>query len=294
MTSPGDEPEPLVAATRASASSTDAEMPVPSEPTDSNSQSDNFPVAQGSPVSVLRGQDGFREPPDDFVAAARLAPDHWLSVIDRHWSGAEGDIPPAWAILGRWRSDQQGEIVEWEVNPDYRPSPDAYGWNAPVSPADAAARIVATGYDREALLAFAMADAEVAVCIDGTSGLALSEAPDGTPAVAVFSLSPGLNEDEVPPHVLMSVADLLNRLPEGTEVLFLSSSAPVAQLVTRAALQAATNVLDTVAKTGGEESNPLAPAKRVAELDDLRRVEESRDPGAAPEPHAGPEEWVMD
>ncbi|GHH96297.1 type VII secretion system-associated protein [Streptomyces capillispiralis] len=245
-------------------------------------------AAQGGPTSVLKGEEGFREPPEDFVAAARLAPDHWLSVIDRHWSGADGEIPPAWAVLGRWRSDLRGEIVEWEVNPDYRPSPDAYGWEPPVSQADAAARIVATGYDREELLALALADTEVAVCVDGAGEPALSEAPDGTPAVAVFSPSPRLAQDELPPHEVMPVTDLLDRLPDGSEVLFLSSSAPVAQLVTEDALRAAAAVVERAAGESDEEWVPSAPGLRPAGLDDLRRLEESLGRDAAVGPAAGP------
>ena len=64
--------------------------------------------------------------PDDIREAARLAPDHWLGVVDPMWYG-EGK-PPEWAMTGRWRSGLDGEIVEWEDNPDYRPSPRALGW----------------------------------------------------------------------------------------------------------------------------------------------------------------------
>lgn len=232
------------------------------------------PAAQGGPSSVLRGEEGFREPPEDFVTAARLAPDHWLSVVDRHWDGADGDIPPAWAVLGRWRSDPQGEIVEWEVNPEYRPSPDAYGWGEPTGPADAAARIVATGYDHEELLALVLADAEVAVCVDGSGAPAVTEAPDGTPAVPVFSPSPRLAADGLPPHEVMPVTDLLDRLPDGSEVLFLSSSAPVAQLLTGQALRAAVADLDRAAARE-EARAPSAPAPRPAGPEDLRRLERS-------------------
>ncbi|MEK8171950.1 hypothetical protein NKH77_29005 [Streptomyces sp. M19] len=50
-------------------------------------------------------------------------------MTDRHWIGdTDDEPPPVWAVLGRWRSDAHGEIVEWEENPDYRPSPAALGW----------------------------------------------------------------------------------------------------------------------------------------------------------------------
>ncbi|WP_435241982.1 type VII secretion system-associated protein [Streptomyces cucumeris] len=139
---------------------------------------------QGGRSAVLKGEPGFREPPEDFAAAAQVAPRHWLSVIDRHWEGEEGEPPPPWVILGRWRSEEHGEIVEWEENTEYRPSPDAYGWAGPVSPADAAVRLVATGYGSQELFALVLADAEVAVCIDDDGEPTVTEAPDGSSACA--------------------------------------------------------------------------------------------------------------
>ena len=100
--------------------------------------------------------------------------------------------------------------MEWEENADYRPSPDAYGWALPVSPVDAAVQLVATGYASEELFALMLADAEVAVCVDENGGLAVTDAPDGTAAVPVFSTSPELEEDKLPPHEVMSVPDLLD------------------------------------------------------------------------------------
>ncbi|MFH9617331.1 type VII secretion system-associated protein [Streptomyces pratensis] len=215
---------------------------------------------QGGPSAVLKGQPGFREPPEDYIRAAKVASDHWLSVIDRHWSGDEGEPPPSWASLGRWRSDENGEIVEWEPNAEYRPSPDAHGWATPVSPVDAAAQLVATGYASEDLFALMLADAEVAVCVDGEGGLAVTDAEDGTEAVPVFSASPELEQDRLPPHEVMFVPDLLDRLPEGKEVLFLSSSAPVGQLVTASALRAGKAELEMYAAEGDLDEWPPEPA----------------------------------
>ncbi|MFH9679777.1 type VII secretion system-associated protein [Streptomyces globisporus] len=212
---------------------------------------------QGGPSAVLRGRPGFREPPEDYVEAAKAAPDHWLSVIDRHWTGDADEPTPPWAILGRWRSDTEGDIVEWEENTEYRPSPDAHGWAPPVSPVDAAVQLVATGYASEDLFALMVADAEVAVCLDEVGGLAVTDAQDGTQAVPVFPASPTLDQDRLPPHEMMLVPDLLDRLPEGKEVLVLSSSAPVGQLVTASALLAAQAELEEFARL--EEADAWPP-----------------------------------
>jgi hypothetical protein len=279
---PGEEPQaaPVIPTASGPAPASD---PTPDPAPGAEPTAQDGP-AQGGPTAVLRGEKGFREPPEDFVTAARLAPDHWLSVVDRHWDGADGDVPPAWAVLGRWRSDPRGEIVEWEENPEYRPSPDAYGWGEPTGPADEAARIVATGYDHEELLALVLADTEVAVCVDGSGAPAVTEAPDGTSAVPVFSPSPRLEADALPPHEVMPVTDLLGRLPDGSEVLFLSSSAPVAQLVTGEALRAAVSALDRAAE-GEEDGAPAAP--RPAGPEDLRRLERSSAAAAGAAPGAG-------
>ncbi|GAA4949479.1 hypothetical protein GCM10023238_14770 [Streptomyces heliomycini] len=68
-------------------------------------------------------------PPDDIVEAARLAPEHWISMIDPGWDG-EG-VPPDRVVVGRWRTGTTGEIEEWEDNEAYRPSPEALGWPEP-------------------------------------------------------------------------------------------------------------------------------------------------------------------
>lgn len=252
---------------------------------------------QGGPNAVLRGEPGFREPPEDYIAAARVAPNHWLSIIDRHWHGAEGEPSPSWASLGRWRSDENGEIVEWEENTEYRPSPDAYGWARPVSPADAAVQLVATGYGSEELFALVLADAEVAVCVEEGGELAVTDAPDGTHAVPVFSHSPELEEDKLPAHEIMTMPDLLDRLPEGREVLFLSSSAPVAQLVAPSALRAGIADLERYEAEAAEEwpepdlsaewPAPQPPAGGfppfTGDLPDISSIEEPPGPIAAAE-----------
>src|SRR5689334_19769054 len=55
--------------------------------------------------------------PDSIREAGRLAPDHWLGMVDPTWTG-EGE-PPSWALVGEWRSSPEGEIVEWRDNEEY-------------------------------------------------------------------------------------------------------------------------------------------------------------------------------
>ncbi|OON76207.1 type VII secretion system-associated protein [Streptomyces tsukubensis] len=190
-----------------------------------------------APVLVRPGEPGFPPPPEGMVEAAKLAPDHWLNVVDQAWRSPEGEEPPSWAMLGRWRSDETGEIVEWEWNPDYRPSPERMGWNDPVGPADAACQLAATGYGPEDDVARALVGAEIAVCLDDEGKPSVTETPDGVSAVAVFANAPDLDADQLPPHEMMRVRDLLEKLRAEEEVLFLSSSAPVALLIEKSALR---------------------------------------------------------
>ncbi|WP_328565026.1 type VII secretion system-associated protein [Streptomyces coelicoflavus] len=233
MTSPAQPP----ADETASAPRTPLEETPPSGPDGSPAPDEWLPV-------VLRGQAGFREPPPQFVTAARLAPDHWLTLVDRHWDDADdGVAPPHWALLGRWRSDEHGEIVGWERNPRYRPSPDAHGWGPSDGIADEAARLVATGYDPGPLLVFSLLEEDIAVCLDEQRDPDVIETADGTKAVPVFTV-PSDQEVEVPPYAVMGVLDLLDRLPEERDIVFLSSSAPVYQLVRTSSLRAAADVME--------------------------------------------------
>ncbi|MGW5370306.1 type VII secretion system-associated protein [Streptomyces sp. NPDC004009] len=134
------------------------------------------------PRTVAWGGPDLPAPPEDIVAAARTAPDHWLSVTGWHWPGEpdEGPVPP-WAVLDRWRTDRHGEIVEWEANPDCRPSPAALGWGPPVSGADAAVHLAATGYGPDEDVAEALAEpGSVAVCVERiVAAVALADDPVG-------------------------------------------------------------------------------------------------------------------
>lgn len=218
-----------------------------------------LPIRSPPQLLVRRGEAGFPEPPGDIVEAAKVAPDHWLNVVDQHWKPEDGQAPPMWARLGRWRSNEHGEIVEWEHNPEYRPSPERLGWPKPDSEVDAAVQRAATGYGPEIAVAEALAGTEVAVCVDEDGQPARSEAPNGTVAVAVFTPGAELPEgQETPAHEVMHLNRLLDQLGDGEEVLFLSSTAPVAQLVAPAELR---GVAQRKQSTVTETEEGVGPAR---------------------------------
>ncbi|MGW4020329.1 type VII secretion system-associated protein [Streptomyces sp. NPDC005009] len=188
--------------------------------------------------------------PDDIREAGRLAPDHWLGVVDPMWSG-EGK-PPEWAMTGRWRSGLDGEIVEWEDNPEYRPSPRALGWPEPEDEVDRAVQLASTGYGPGEAVPAALAGREVAVLTAPDGGPLSATAPDGTPVVPVFTSSVFLHTAGRFAFELVGVDDLVTRVPEG-HALYLNPSAAVGMLLDLGAVR------DAV-QDGAEERPPAAAA----------------------------------
>ncbi|MEU0950579.1 type VII secretion system-associated protein [Streptomyces canus] len=174
------------------------------------------------------------EVPDDVREAARLVPDHWLGVVDPMWDDAQD--PPAWAIVGQWRSDRDGEVVEWTDNPDYRPSPAMLGWGDPADVLDAAVQLAATGYGPAEDVTRVLAAAEVAVLVDAGDEPVTAAAPDGTAVVPVFSSEPHLTRMGALRHRVVAAAELVEGIPEGHR-LYLNPAGPVGFVVDTAVLR---------------------------------------------------------
>jgi hypothetical protein len=176
--------------------------------------------------------------PDSIREAARLAPDHWLGMVDPAWSGE--DAPPSWAVVGQWRSSPEGEIVEWRDNEEYRPSPSALGWPEPIDEVDAAAQLAATGYGPGDAVTEALAALpEAAVFVTPEGDPLPATAPDGTTRVIPVFTSPAyLHAAGRLAYELIGVRSLVDRLP-ADHVLYLNPSAPVSMTVDTAMLREA-------------------------------------------------------
>lgn len=172
-------------------------------------------------------------PPDDIVEAARLAPDHWISMIDPGWDG-EG-VPPDRVVVGRWRTGATGEIEEWEDNEAYRPSPEALGWPEPTDDVDAALQLAVTGYGpvEDALRALATAEVAVLTLPDGAPVTAAVE--DGRPVVPVFTALPHRNAVGGFAFERVTVPALLDRLPPG-HALYVNPAGPAGTVLEPAPL----------------------------------------------------------
>ncbi|MFD7917694.1 type VII secretion system-associated protein [Streptomyces sp. NPDC059740] len=220
-------------------------------------------TAAGEAAEEIEGATENMPPvPDSIREAAKLAPDHWLGMVDPTWSG-EG-APPAWAVVGQWRSGQDGEIAEWRDNEDYRPSPTALGWPEPADAADAAVQLAATGYGPGEDVTSALASLpELAVFVTADGDPLVAAAPDGeTPVVPVFTSPVYLHMSGRLAFELMSVAEVLDRLPEG-HLLYLNPSAPVSMTVETEALREALNGGADEEESGSRISVGGVPAEPV-------------------------------
>jgi hypothetical protein len=185
-------------------------------------------------------------PPVQVVEAARMAPDHYIGFYDSTWSG-EGQ-PPDWTSSGQWRTDENGIIVDWEENEDYRPSPRALGWLEPIGAIDAAVQLAATGYGPAEAVLEAFRDAELAVYLEPGGELSISVvSEEGGRAVAVTSAETEHDKEQVGEYEVVAVPELLERIPKDCDLLFLSPSSPVSMVVESADLR------QTLSAEGTEE-----------------------------------------
>ncbi|MFG2115613.1 type VII secretion system-associated protein [Streptomyces sp. NPDC048718] len=160
--------------------------------------------------------------------AARAAPGHWFGMVDPAWRG-EG-APPEWAVVGRYRSDAGGEVVEWLYNDDYRPSPSARGWPEPTDPVDEAIQLAVTGYGAETEVFRLLAGARVAVLPtpDGRTVTTLS--PDGDAVVPVFTSVAQADSSGRFATRTVTVADLVRDLTEDVP-LYVNPAGAVSMIV---------------------------------------------------------------
>ncbi|MGW1758791.1 type VII secretion system-associated protein [Streptomyces mirabilis] len=187
------------------------------------------------------------EAPADVQEAARLAPDHWLGMVDPAWRG-EGP-PPVWALVGEWRSGTNGEIEEWRANEEYRPSPTALGWPEPTDEVDEAVQRASTGYGPVEDVPRLLAAAEVGVLLGPTGGPLAARTPDGHPVIPVFTSADHLRPAGLLASETVPVAELVGRLPEGHR-LYVNPTGAVSMLIETDAL------LDALAATAPEPNSP--------------------------------------
>ncbi|MEU3609911.1 type VII secretion system-associated protein [Streptomyces sp. NPDC035033] len=203
---------------------------------------------------------GLPELPDSLRQAAKLAPDHWIGLVDPQWEG-EG-VPPLWAVTGEWRTDEDGEPVEWRENEEYRPSPAALGLPDPLDPVDRALQRAVTGYGPAEDVPARLAAAQVAVFSDPSGDLLATTTVEGHPVVPVYS-SPAYARAAGPfAFRVLGVPELVDQLPPEHR-LYVNPTAPVSMMM---------------------EPVPLAEA--IAAAADAADEEENEPPETATDPFA--------
>ncbi|MEU7042752.1 type VII secretion system-associated protein [Streptomyces varsoviensis] len=189
--------------------------------------------------------------PEDIREAARTAPDHWFAMTDPAWTGA--GAPPSWAVIGQWRSDARGDLVGWQDNPDYRPSPGMLGWPEPTDDVDAAIQSAATGYGPPEAVARAAATAELAVFTAPGGGPVVACAPDGGPVVPAYTGPAHLERAGALAHQVLPADQLFAMIPDGCD-LYLNPTGPAPMRLTAADFE------EVVAGAGGEAGEETVEA----------------------------------
>lgn len=163
------------------------------------------------------------DPPEDIVKAARLAPDMYFYIPDPSWSG-EG-VPPDWAVIGRWRSGPDGEVLGWQENDAYVPSPEALGWGEPHDPVDRAAQYAVTGYGKVTELMELLEEGVFWVPLDEEGRAVREKGDDGRPLIP-FLTAPRPPKEELP-SVRMALPDLMQTLEDNEGLMYISGTAPI-------------------------------------------------------------------
>ncbi|MEU1518961.1 type VII secretion system-associated protein [Streptomyces sp. NPDC005811] len=244
----------------------------PESPSAPEADGEGLPQALSWPVeSAEPTPDSAPEPgampsaPDHIVDAALLAPDHWFGLVDAAWRGTWP--PPMWAVVGQWRSDAAGRLVEWQSNPEYIPSPSARGWARPTDPIDAAVQRAASGYGEENEVPVLVARAEVAVYVRPDGELVTAVAPDGSAVVPVLTSQFQVNRAGRLAYEVHPVLELMEWVPT-EHALYLNPAAEVSMRLDPEALEQALAVVrDEIAaedEAAGAQDTPADAADRDA------------------------------
>ncbi|MFE7929890.1 type VII secretion system-associated protein [Streptomyces sp. NPDC057456] len=218
-------------------------------------------------------------PPRHVAEAAEGAPGHWFALPDPAWTGAWP--PPAWTVVGEWRADDLGQLVEWRHNPEYVRSPAARGWPGPTDAIDAAVQRAAAGYGQDDEVPELLAGAEVAVFVGPGGEPVAAVAPDGTPVVLAFTSQAHLTNSGRLTYEIHDVPALADRLPEDHQI-YLNASASVSMCVESAALARA--IARARQETGALEAGEEEPASESDE-----GLDAASDEGPRSEPEERPE-----
>ncbi|MEU7755779.1 type VII secretion system-associated protein [Micromonospora sp. NPDC049171] len=146
---------------------------------------------------------------------------HWMLLLDEELTGPAGgdadtaEMPPVETIVGGWLVEPDGTVGRFAANPLYRPKDP----EAPTSPVDAAARLVATGRAGVDAVLLALRDSLVEVALDSEGAVIVTPAPDDVPCVLVATSAADQARVDAADWRQVDLEELLTLLPDGVDVL---------------------------------------------------------------------------
>ena len=145
-------------------------------------------------------------------AEARANPGAWIYSVDPGFTG-QADVPPQ-GIQGAWQSNKNGELEEnFTPNPRYLPTPQARGWDEPVTALERILQLVLSGYQPETQLIRAFESANVFIFSNPEAGLFLAPAQDGGQLVYAYTDAVKISATGSAEHREISGSELAALLP---------------------------------------------------------------------------------
>ncbi len=139
----------------------------------------------------------------------------YVVLLDPAWSPDDGHEPPVEAIAGLWPVLDDGTLGRFRSNPDYRPAdPDA-----PTDPIDAVLHELA--YESGTLdpVEEELRDSLVELALNGDDRPLLVRSPDDVLCAVVVSAEPHRRRVPAPLWARVTVEEVAEVLPEGTDLL---------------------------------------------------------------------------
>jgi hypothetical protein len=140
----------------------------------------------------------------------------WAVLLDPGWQPASaGETPPIEALVGGWPLDKDGNPGRFQPNPEYIPADES----SPTDPADAVMHLIVEGKADVVALVDTLRESIVEVAVDEEGYPLVGPAPDDVPCVAVITSEPHRERVGAEHWVKVTIEELLEGLPPGTDVL---------------------------------------------------------------------------
>jgi hypothetical protein len=161
---------------------------------------------------------------DALRAEARANPGAWIYTVDPGFDG-QPDVPPQ-GVVGAWHSDEKGELSDdFTPNPRYLPTPQARGWDEPLTVLERVLQLVLSGYLPEAQLAREFVSAEVFIFSRPDGGIFLAPAQDGSQLVYAYTDADKATASGFAEHRVIAGSELAAALPDGVRIALNPGSA---------------------------------------------------------------------